>query len=178
MIYSNDVSSKYLVTEYDKTFHIEFLNTGAVLIDNVEYSEINFQEMVIAQDEDLESNKRKRTQLQEFSILDYKNNYRGKINTINYTEINKEIEESALIDHQKCINPKLRCTACGQYSPSSAPTKGYHSFTVGFMERGKLSSFTVLMTSTALGKFATLFCRGVLANAGLWAFLLLGLQMV
>lgn len=168
-IYANEVSTKYLVTEYDKSFYLEFLNSGNVLIDNIEYQEEDFQKMILAQDDDLNKNLQtgtlKNASVNEYTILDYKDGYKGKVNTVDYSEINKELKAKETVNHAECTTSKLRCTACGQYSPNSPPTSGYHSFTVDFVKRGKLSSFTVKMTSSAIGKFASLFCKGVLAKA-------------
>ena len=101
--------------------------------------------MILAQDDDLNKNFQngtlKSTSDNEYTILGYKDNYTGKFNTVDYSEINKELKAKETVNHAECRPSKLRCTACGQYSPNSPPTSGYHSFTVDFVKRGNYHLF-------------------------------------
>ena len=177
-IYTNEVSTKYLVTEYNKNFYLEFLSNGNVLIDNIEYQEEDFQKMILAQDNDLnknlQNNTLKSTLNCEYTILNYKDNYIGKLNTIDYSKINKELKTKETVNHAECTSPKLKCTACGKYSPNSAPTSGYHSFTTGYVKRGKLSSLIIATTSSALGNLAEKLCKGKLQKAKIVMNILVG----
>lgn len=163
MIYTNEISDKYFISENGDEYTLEYIHGGDVIIDNIVYSYDNYIEMMEAQANDLKNISRF-----NLSILDYAKKYHGTINTIDYEAINNEIQEKKIVDHSAHFNLLLRCNNCGKYSPASAPKSGYKAFPSSSTKMPKASPFLVDFTSSALTAIATYFFFGKINEASLF----------